>query len=449
MENENSNNLRRTSKEINQERKAKQKKKLRFWLIISSIIIFIIAIVAFFIYWNVDNKSEKGQIDDFDKAIQNKDADKLSKIVKIKGEKLPKSDANRMINYLNQKNNQSRYQKQIEEIKNTIDNGTQSDSTLGEIKDKNGKPIVTISKDGVSSFIFKQLAFTPHYHNVYIDGKNNDATYQFENKGKESTAVSSNNLSKLDSFMVGDYNLSANKQFKDSKVGVDDSVSGNLHINTDKVNSKGQVVAEEQFPQAWFRVKLTNTKELDDDYNLYINDKRVPYSKTQTYGKYPTDLPLKVKATGKIKNTTINTNEVEVESNKKDATQTVTLKFDDKQIDKQLKKDKDIKKNAQKFLEEYTEDLNRAYEKSSFAGLKKYYKDSSSDVANNIKKQVESDKKNHYSKPEFESYKKDGNDITITLKKEDETDKKITSRYTLEYKSDATGKYKIKAYTDI
>src|SRR5699024_10797436 len=220
---------------------------------------------------------------------------------------------------------------------------------------------------------------------------------QFENKGKESTAVSSNNLSKLDSFMVGDYNLSANKQFKDSKVGVDDSVSGNLHINTDKVNSKGQVVAEEQFPQAWFRVKLTNTKELDDDYNLYINDKRVPYSKTQTYGKYPNDLPLKVKATGKIKKTTSNTKEVEIVSNKKkdkkarkkkkkkiikknkaeekknkkNATQTLNLKFDDKQIDKQLKKKKDIKKDAQKFLEEYTEDLNRAYEKSSFAGLKK------------------------------------------------------------------------------
>src|SRR5699024_5392617 len=120
MENENSNNIRRTSKEINQERKAKQKKKLRIWLIISIIIIFIIDIVAFFIYWNVDNKSEKGQIDDFDKAIQNKDADKLSKIVKIKGEKLPKSDANRMINYLNQKNNQSRYHKQNEEFKNTI-----------------------------------------------------------------------------------------------------------------------------------------------------------------------------------------------------------------------------------------------------------------------------------------------------------------------------------------
>src|SRR5699024_11825794 len=88
-------------------------------------------------------------------------------IVKYKTQKLYKTDYNKMINYINQKNNQSRYQKQIEEIKNTIDNGTQSDSTLGKIKDKNGKPIVTISKDGVSSFIFKQLAFTPHYH-MYI-----------------------------------------------------------------------------------------------------------------------------------------------------------------------------------------------------------------------------------------------------------------------------------------
>ena len=441
--------LRRTTKEINQEKKQKQKKQLRKWLIISSIIIIIILIIAFIIYWNVDNKSEKGQINDLDKAIQNKNADKLSKMMKTKGNTLPKSDAKRLINYFNQKDNQSRYQKQIKEIKETIDNGTQTDSTLGEIKDKNGKPVITISKDGIKAFFFKKLAFTPHYRTVYIDSKNNDATYQFDNKGKQSSAVAGNKLSKLGSFMVGNYNISANKHFKDSSIDIDDSVSGDININTDKVNSKGQIIAQEQFPQAWFKVKLENTKSLDKDYNLYINDKRVNYSKSETYGAYPTDVPLKVKATGKINDKTIHTNEYDVESNKDDATQTITLKFDEKAIKKQVEKDKAIEKDAQSFLKSYTQELSRGYKESTFSGLRKYFKDSNSDVAKNIRKQVLSKKKNQYSEPKFKSYKKDDKEIIIVLEKEDEQDNKITSRYTLEYDGERRNKFKIKDYTDI
>ena len=449
MENEQSNRLRRTTKEINQERQAKRKKKLRLWLIISIITIIIIAVISFLIYWNIDNKSEKGKVNELDNAIQNKNVDKLSEIIKTKGDNLPKSDAKRMINYFNQEKHQSRYKKQINKIKETIDKGTQYDSTLGEITDKNGNPIITISKDGVSSFIFKEVAFTPHYQNVYIDGKNNDATYQFKNKGKDSNAVTSGKLTKIGSFMVGDYKVSANKHFKNPQLDIEDSVSGNLHINTDDVNSKGQVIAQEQFPQAWFKVKLENTEKLDDDYNLYINDERVPYSKTKTYGKYPTDVSLKVRATGTLNSKTIKSNEIDVKSNVDNSTQTVTLKFDDKAIKKQLNKDKEIKKEAQSFLEDYTEQLSKSYKSSSFSSLRKYFKDSDSDVAENIKKQVQSDKKNQYSKPKIESYKKSGDEVTIVLKKEDETDKVITSRYTLEYNSDDINKFKIKSYTDI
>lgn len=449
MENEQSNKLRRTTKEINQQRQKEKKKKLRFWLIISIITIIIISIVAFFIYWNLDNKSEKAKVNELDKAIQNKNVDKLSEIIKTKGNNLPKSDAKRMINYLNKEKNKSRYDKQINKIKDTIDNDTQYDSTLGEITDKQGKPIITISKDGVSSFIFKEVAFTPHYQDVYINGKNNDATYQFENKGKDANAVTSGKLTKIGSFMVGDYNVSANKHFKDSKLDIEDSVSGNIHINTDNVNSEGKVVAQEQFPQAWFKVELENTEKLDNDYNLYINDENVPYSKTKTYGKYPTDVSLKVRATGTLNSKTIKTNEVDVKSNKDDSTQTVTLKFDDKAIKKQINKDKAIKKDAQSFFEDYTEQLSKSYKSSSFSSLRKYFKDSDSDVAENIKKQVLSDKKNQYSKPKIESYKKSGDEVTIILKKEDETDKVIKSQYVLEYNDGNINKFKIKSYTDI
>ena len=448
MTNEQSNKNRRTTKEINQERQEQRKKKFRVRLIISIILVGIIGVISLLIYWNVSHKSEKGQINDLDKAIRNGNADKVSEIVKTKGSNLPKQDANRMINYLTQEQNISRYKKQIRKIKNTVDNKT-NESTIGELTDKRGKPILTISRDGVRAFIFKNLAFTPHYRDVYIDGKNNDATYQFKNKGKKFNAVSSNKVTKLGSFMVGNYNMSAEKHFKNNQLDIDDSVSGVIHINTDDANSKGQIVADEDFPQTWFRVELKNKSKLDDDYNLYINDNRISYSPTKIYGKYPTEYPIKVKATGRMNNKTIKTNEVKVESNQKDATQTITLKFDDKSIKKQLKKDNDIKKDTQKFLKDYTEELSKGYENSSFTGLKKYFEDSNSDVAKNIKKQVESDKDNQYSEPKFKSYKKKGNEIDIILTKKEDKDRTIMSRYTLVYDSDSSHKFQIKEYTDI
>lgn len=450
MKKEQTSRLRRTAKEIEQERKHKQKKKLKLWLIFIAVAVIIISVISLLIFWSATNKSEKGQIEDLNKAIQNKNAGKLSKMIKSNGDDLPISDANHIINYLNQKNIKNHYEKEIKEIESTIENGNQSDSTLGEITDKSGKPILTISKDGVSSFIFKKVAITPHYRNVYIEGKNNDATYQFENKGKQTNAVSSNKQTKLGRFMVGEYNISANKYFKDTKVDIDDSVSGNLHINTDDINSDGKVIAKEEFPQAWFKVELSNTKDLDNDYNLYINDKPISYEKNQTYGKYPTDIPLKVRATGKIDNKTINANEVEVKSNTDDSTQTIHLKFDEKAINRELKKEKDVKKEAESFMKDYTEDLNKAYKKSRFTGLKRYFKDIDSDVANNIKRQVQSDKVNHYSNPKILSSKKEGEELTLILRKKDnKTDKMITSRYVLEFNKEENPKFKIKSYTDV
>lgn len=443
-------NLKRTAKEINQDKDEKKKKRLYKWLIISGIILIIACIVSAIVYWGVANKTEKGQIKDLDKAIQKQDADKLSTLLKSQGHNLPKDDANRLINYFNK--HKSLYQKQMTKIKNNVDKKTQTDSTLGEIKDKNGKPVITISQDGVKAFFFKKVAFSPHYRNVYINSKTDDSTYQFNNRGKQTSTVTSQKLSKLGTFMVGDYSFSADKSIKDSVAGIDDSVSGHIHINTDKTNNKGKIIATEEFPQAWFKVRLENTKYVNKDYNLYVNDKMLNYDKNKTYGAYPTEAPLEVQATGKMNGATIKTNKVQVESNKNDSSQTITLKFDNKAIKKQIEKEKATKKDAQKFLKNYIEKLNHSYKIAAFSSLRKYFKDSDSDVANNIREQVVSRKKHHYSEPKFQSYKKEDKDIIITLQKEDEKHNTITSRYTLERNNDKESsepKFKIKNYTDI
>ncbi|WP_165695234.1 TcaA second domain-containing protein, partial [Mycobacteroides abscessus] len=115
-------------------------------LIVGSLVL--LSIIVFTIYWSVTNKSILGQVNDLDKAIVNKNYDKVSEMLKVEGRPISKSESKHLVDYLNKPENKKRYNKEINQIRTIIKNNTQSDSEIGRITDKNKKPIITISRDG-------------------------------------------------------------------------------------------------------------------------------------------------------------------------------------------------------------------------------------------------------------------------------------------------------------
>jgi len=118
-------------------------------------------------------------------------------------------------------------------------------------------------------------------------------------------------------------------------------------------------------------------------------------------------------------------------SDKKD----IKLKFDLLDIEKEIEKDRKIEEAAKQFMNEYTRDLNTAYEKRSFSLINRYFKPNS-ELANHIKYMVES-KKNE-----------NGNTIEIELIKKDKNKKKIKLYYVLDY-SKQNNEFQLISYHDI
>lgn len=417
-------------------------------IILSVIIVILILIIGLAIYWSLTNKSSLSQVKDLDKAIKNNDYKTVSNMLKIEGDNINETEAKHLTEYINQNQNRPRYNKEITQIKRNIKNNKQSDSEIGRLTDKQGKPIITISQNGVDAFIFRKVSFQPHYRNIYIKSMNDKVTYGFQYKNKEDKAVITSDNAKLGRFIVGDYDIPATKEFEESEVGLATSIDGQLHINTDKVNKDGRIYADDNFSQAWFKVSLKNNSSLDKDFKLLIDDKEIDYNKKKVYGKLPASTPLDVKAKGRLNNKSLYTNEVQVKENTQSKPQTITLKFDKKEINKQLNKKKKTEKEAKSFIKDYTEQLNKGYESSDFSRLKSYFEDDKSDVATNIKQQVESKKRTHFKDLNIESSNFKDDEVTVIINKKNEKKQRIRSQYDLIYNEDKD-EFKIREYKDI
>lgn len=422
------------------------KRKKKRW-IVRIIIIVIALVIALAIYLFAVNKGTSGQINEFDKAVKEKDYDKLTEIVKSGQKNISKADAKHFVDYINRPENKNRYNEEIKKMKESLEDKDKQDSEVGKVTDKNGHTIIDVTKNGNKFLVLNDLAFEPNFYDVYIKEGNNNASYEFENNGKRRKIVSnSNSQTELGQFFVGDYNVETTKNFKDKPL--DGSVDGQLHINTDKMAKGSKFFAEEKIPQAWFKVKIKNNEVLDKGIKLNIDDNEIDYDKKEVYGKYPADVPITISAKGSGNNETLETEQVEVKSNKNNKPQAIELAFKDSDINRQKKMNKEIEKDAKKFMEDYTKKLNRGYEVSDFSALQYCFEDKNSDVAKNIKKQVESKKKSKFKKPEIQSYKRDDTNVKLTLKKIDKKNRVITSEYELIYDYKEK-EFKIKDYTDI
>ncbi|EJD8527489.1 hypothetical protein M2M26_002416 [Staphylococcus pseudintermedius] len=424
----------------------KYKKKKKKW-IVGGIIFVAVLLVIIVLYLFFKSESMSGQISEFDKAVNDKDYNKLTEIVGSGEKSISVADAKHFVEYVNEPQNKERYNKEIKKMINDLENNKSYDSKVGRITDKNDNTVIDVSKNGNRFFFLNDLAFVPNFYNVYIKEGNNTASYEFKNNGKQSEVVSNaNSKTDLGKFFVGKYELEVTKSFKDKPLS--GSVDGMLSIDTDKAGSGRKLEAEEDIPQVWFIVKLKNNVDLDKDYKLLIDGEEVDLEKGKVYGKYPANSVITISAKGRANNSSLETKEVELEANEENKPQTVELVFRDSDIEKHKKINKEIEIEAEKFMKDYTKKLNTGYEVSDFSALQYYFEDKNSDVAQHIKMQVESKKKSEFSNPQVKSYERNDTEIKLVLSKKDEKGNIINSKYELVYDYQEKD-FKIKGYTDI
>ncbi|OEL08261.1 TcaA NTF2-like domain-containing protein [Staphylococcus equorum] len=421
-------------------------RKRKKWIIRITLLLIVI-IIGVVVYIYASDKSAKGQIKDFEKAVNNRDYTTLIEMMKTNEKELTKMDMKHFVDYINKGKNKTRFNKEIDKMLDNVDAKDNYDVSMGQITDNNGNAIVKANKDGSRFLFLNKLAFQPQFYTAVIDEGNNKTKYEYEEDGKSHKILASANQdNEMGKVFVGDYEIDAVKSFDDATI--DGKINGQLHVNTDNLNKDNQVVVKDEFSQSWFKVKLENTEKLDDNYTLLIDGNEVDYDKDKVYGKFPADIYFTLSAKGRMNDAQIKTNEVEVNANEKDKPQELKLKFDQKSIDKQVEKEKVIEKDAKKFLEKYTDKLNTAYKVSDFSALKRFFEDDESDVAKNIEKQVKSKKETQFKKPKFKSYNRSDGTITIVLTKKDDDKNTITSQYKLSYDEEKE-EFKIKEYTDV
>ena len=155
--------LTQEEKELLHNYKKRKKKWIITGVVISAIILLILAI-----YFFISSKNAEGQIKEFDKAISQNDYEKLSEIIDSGDHNITKEDAKRFVTYVKKPENNSRYQKEIKQVKDKL-KGQQNEAVdLGKITDKNGTSIVDITRNGSKMLFLDDLAFTPNFYTVYV-----------------------------------------------------------------------------------------------------------------------------------------------------------------------------------------------------------------------------------------------------------------------------------------
>lgn len=427
-----------TEKKKNIEKKKFPYKKI---IIISTIILFILVLIAL-IYYLIIKNNARGQFNNFKEAVNSNHYSKLSEMLSNNEDNITKTEAKHFVEYVKKDSNNIRFKKEMETVEKNLKNDDKVD--LGTITDVNDKPIITFKKNGKQFLFLDKIAIKPHLYTVYVKELDNTSVYKYEQNKLKQVAVSKNSTSKVGEFFVGNYSIDAQKTFKDSEVN--GKTNGQLIINTDKKNKKGQVVADDVFSQVSFKTKLQDEKELDkDSFKLYINNNETDYNKNKVYGKYPyTENPISVYAVGKIDDKEFRTNTVKLKENPNQDIQNVKLEFDKAKVHR-YKYDTDDKKDKSKdFMKKYMKHLNKAYSKGDYDYIKNDI-DKGSDLAKRIKKETKHKQKIEYKIKSFDKIERNGNKLNIKLTKSN-NDYTTQATYTLKF--DYKDKFEITEYKD-
>ncbi|QDW97617.1 hypothetical protein DWB88_13810 (plasmid) [Staphylococcus warneri] len=428
----------------NQSRMEKRKrKKYTRW----GIGLAVITIIMCGIYFAMQLVSPSEDLEDFDKAVLNKNYHAVAKTLSTNDKKMSKTEAQLLVTYLLKNKGEDQFKKDIDRIQNATKHNHNDSSQYGIIKDNKGRPIIEVNRDGKKFFLVDKISIEPQYINVYINGDKTKPTYEYRISEKTSKVKAlSNQATKVGQFVPGNYTIDAKKYFNSSKIK--GSSDGKLSINTDEYNKGQNVIAKPEFKDTKFKVNIFNADDIKpEDIDIHVNNTVETFKTDKEYGDYPNSADLKVYASSDIGGKTIKSETKNVEQIKNQDLQTIDLKFDKSEIEKQKDKESDIKNKAKEFMKDYTEDLTKAYQDVKSSDVDKYF-ESRSETGEHIKEQIDSKKKDKFRDPIVTDTKVDGNEVTLKLSKSNKKNDRIKSRYTLEY-DDKKDTFKIKDYQDI
>ncbi|CAC5966904.1 TPA: hypothetical protein ACF9K4_002763 [Staphylococcus aureus] len=424
------------------------KRKKRLIVIIITCIVLVSAIVAIILF--VKSNNSEAQLDEFTEAVNEKDYDKVANTLTTNEKLVTKSEAEKFIEYIHRKDKKTKFNQEINNIKDNMKKDHENSSTFGYITDKNHHKMIEVNMNGNKFLFIDKVAFKPIFHNVYVKNDTySKAKYELKDSedNQRIITVPKGKIVKLGQYFVGNYNVEAKRVYDSENSLVTGKVKGQFKFDTDEKSEDGKIIADSKFKEINFKVKLDNNDKLNDNMKIFINDKSIDYKKGKVYGSYPGHKPLSVYAEGKLDGESFKTNTFDIKNNNTNKPQVVDLKFDNSEIDKHLKKIKQIKLASKSFMEDYTKDLNKAYKSSDYKYIDKYI-EGNTELSKHMKNMVESEKKDKYRRPEFETVNYEDGKVTIILTKENQDKHKIKSKYELRYdKNDE--KFKISSYLDI
>ncbi|WP_445816068.1 TcaA second domain-containing protein [Staphylococcus aureus] len=433
------------NKKTNEESKSKRTKTILF-TIFGLIVAMIIGLVSYLIFTN--NKT--AQLDDFKEAIYSKDYDKVAKTLSSKDLKITHAEAKRFVDYMIHDNNRSKFKKEINHIKQNIENSNRNTVDFGFLTDNRNRKIIEVKMNGNKFLFVDKLAFNPILQKVFIENNSrSNAKFEVSNIENEQHVIMAkkNEITSIGEYLVGRYELDAVKIYDEDNSLINGKVQGNIRFNTDNINKNGNVIARTNFKGITFKVNIFNDEMLDNNIQIYINDKSIDYKSNKVYGEYPGEKPLKVYAKGKLGDKDFKTNTVTIESDQSAKSQKIELEFDGDNIDDYIRQVKDIKLHAKSFMEDYTKDLNKAYNERDYSIIESYIK-SDSELEQHMRSMVEGKMKNQYKRPEFESVDYQNGQVKVVLKKQNQNKDMVKSKYVLEYQ-ESDESFKILNYQDV
>ncbi|WP_436962319.1 TcaA NTF2-like domain-containing protein [Staphylococcus shinii] len=432
-----------TTEEDLEEEHPPKKKKVIIWIVI----LFIIVLISLFIFLFINHESSEHELSEFKNDVLNKKYDKISEKLSGNGKEFSKNESKNLVKYIYKNKGKNEFLKEIKDVKKRIKNvkNYDIDKGYGAIKDNKGRSILTFKKDGKKLLFFESLRIEPNYVHIYLPKDKQESTYSYQYNG-ENHSVQANVKKETDlgEFIVGNYHLKSEKEFKSG--AVKGKSKGNISVNTDDFNKDENIMSNTHYKTYSVKPLLVNSNKLEkDSLKVYINGEQKDYKDNKVYGKYPTSDTISVKAKGTFNDETFTTDTDNVDLMSEEEVQRLKLTFDESEIDKEIKKQKEVKKQVNTFMKEYTSDLTKGYKDVDYEHVSHYFvKDSS--LGKHIKSMIKSKKKTKYKDPKVSDIKVNGSKITLKLSKKDDKKNEINSRYELKY---VDGTFKIVDYYDI
>ncbi|WP_353463011.1 zinc-ribbon domain-containing protein [Mammaliicoccus sciuri] len=421
----------------NQANQHVEHKKMNKKPLIIIAIIALLFLLIFAVYKVIESQlSPVNEAEEIASDIKKGNTKSLKNHLKFNNRDLSQTESKALYDYVVEADSTDRFADEVKtQVKDMKDSGAEG-TTISAGK----QPVIQVKKNGKKYGIFDNYEFEVLKENVSIHSDSDSViTYDYNGK-KENIKLSKDNTKVFATLPIGNYHLDATKAIDDKKF------KGELIVNM--VDSLEVV---ENFKQKMIKVKIDTAHSYGaEDIDIYINGKKRgtyhTFDKT-TYGPFLPDEKVDIYAQTKVNGKVFKTKTVNVTKADEGKDEiTVDLSFDDDAI-KDYKENEELKEDVQKFMEDYTEALNKAYEEEDYMYVSSYIK-SGTDIADHIENVVEKGGSIKFSTPKVTKYDKKDDTITIEVEKKDQDGESIKSKYVLDYNS-LFSDFKIIDYTDI